>query len=152
MPTAVFSRRKSKRFLLAVVLIMWCGTPAWAAEESSKASKKEAPFAYDPKGHRDPFLPLVVNGRPVGWTSKPGVDTSKPVLYGILWDPGGQSLALINDGEYRAGETVGAYQVQEIREDAVVLDNGGEPVVLAIAFDTPPAKLSPDTTKGGKRR
>ncbi len=126
----------------------------WAADDSKSngSLKKPEPLTYDPHGHRDPFLPLVVNGRAVGWTVKPGTETSKQVLYGILWDPGGQSLALINEGEYRVGDTVGTYQVKEIRKDAVVLINGGEPLVLTIAFDTPPAAPSPNATKGGKRR
>ena len=75
---------------------------------------------------------------------------SKPTLYGILWDPGGKSLALINDAEAKVGDTVGGYQVKEIRKDAVVLVNGGEPVVLKISFDAPAP--SQKTTKGGGRR
>lgn len=149
---AFFSRAKNKRYLSVLMGTMALTIPhgaVWAAE-----SKKESkPFTYDARNRRDPFLPLVVNGRPVGWTPKSSsMDTSKPALYGILWDPGGASIALIDDGEYRIGETVNGYQVKEIREDAVVLENGGGPVVLTIAFDTPPEKLSPDATTGGKRR
>ncbi len=149
-----FSLLGRKRFLAGVAAASLGVLSVWAAEDSKSGPplKKPESFSYDAGGHRDPFLPLVVNGRPVGWTVKPGVETSQPVLYGILWDPGGQSLALINDGEYRAGDTIGTYQVKEIRKDAVVLENGGEPVVLTIVFDAPSSKLSPDTTKGGQGR
>ena len=78
------------------------------------------------------------------------MESTKPVLYGILWDPGGNSIALINDGEVKVGDAVGEYLVKEIRHDAVVLENGGEPVVLRMAFDTPPSKLPPGATKGGE--
>ena len=80
----------------------------------------------------------------------------KPVLYGILWDPNGHSLALINDTEAKVGDTINGYQVTEIRRDAVVLSvEGGEPVVLQLTFDTPPGALAPRTprtTTGGRGR
>ena len=123
-------------------------TPTKTAGETSTSDA--APFRYDSRGRRDPFVPLVRDGRLVA--SGPGVqsDQSKPVLYGILWDPTGHSIALINDTEVKEGDRIGNYQVKEIQHDAVVLDNGGEPMVLKIAFDAPPAKLSPHTTKGGE--
>ena len=74
------------------------------------------------------------------------------MLYGILWDPGGNSIAMINDGEVKVGDWVGQYQVKEIRQDAVVLDSGtaAEPLVLKIAFDAPAPAVG--TTKGGEGR
>ena len=107
------------------------------------------PFTYDPAGHRDQFIPLVRDGRMVGSvTGKLASALDQPVLYGILWEPGGQSIALINDLETKVGDAVGGYQVKEIRRDAVVLVNGGEPVVLSISFDDP-GELPPGDTRGG---
>jgi len=117
------------------------------------ASKKPKGFYYDPGGHRDPFGPLVRDGRLVGVpTGRSPTDTTMPVLYGILWDPDGQSIALINDGEAKTGDTIAGYQVKEIRKDAVVLSHGGEPLVLQMIFDAPAAKTSPGTTTGGGSR
>ena len=78
------------------------------------------------------------------------MEATKPILYGVLWDPGGHSIALINDGEFKAGETVGVYEVLEIRHDAVVLSDGGEPVVLQITFDAPLSQGKRSATKGGE--
>lgn len=129
--------------------MVWLGGgPAWAVEE---ASKKSSAFQYDSKGRRDPFTPLVREGKLVNVTPGTQISVTRPVLYGILWDPGGQSLALLNDTEVKVGDTIGGYRVQEIRQDAVVLIGGGEPVVLQLAFETPPPKLSPGTTTGGER-
>ena len=134
----------------AVLLLTLCAIAglrsAWAADEPTA---HEASFQYDAKNRRDPFSPLVREGRIVNATSGTKVPTSQPILYGILWDPGGQSIALINDVEVKVGDSIEGYRVMEIRQDAVVLRNGGEPVVLQLAFETPP---SPSTTTGGKSR
>ena len=132
----------------------WCAVllsagSAGAAKSTESSADQGTPFRYDSGGHRDPFMPLVRDGRLVA--AGPGVrlEQSKPVLYGILWDPAGRSIALINDTEVREGDRVGDYEVKDIQHDAVVLDNGGEPMVLRIAFDAPP-KPSSNTTTGGE--
>jgi len=133
----------------SALLGLGLGASRAAAEEDSKKPKG---FYYDPGGHRDPFVPLVRDGRLVGIAQSASKETLTPVLYGILWDPGGQSIALINDGEAKVGDTIAGYQVKEIRKDAVVLSNGGKPLVLQIVFDALPAKTSPGTTTGGGAR
>ena len=140
---------------MTVVLLTAVARPVSAAEARQEHAQ---PFRYHAGNHRDPFMPLVRDGQLVLQGGAGGVETSKPVLYGIIWDAGGQSIALINDAQVKVGETIGQYQVAEIRQDAVVLTGGGEPVVLQIAFDTPPTSPSApgtakkSTTKGGERR
>ena len=107
-------------------------------------------FRYNAKSRRDPFVALVRDGRIVALATSGRAESSQPILYGVLWDPGGNSIALINDGEARVGDMVGEYRVVEIRKDAVVLANGGESVVIAIAFETPP-KPAPGASKGGRQ-
>ena len=86
-------------------------------------------------------MPLVRDGRLVAVAYASQSDLMKPVLYGVLWDPGGRSIALINDAEVQVGDQIANYRVQEIRENSVVLKNGGESVVLTISF-TPSAPIS----------
>ncbi len=141
-----------KRFrvlgLCCVMLLTRLGVSVgWAADDAHTTAEL---FHYDPKGHRDPFITLVREGRRVDVPKGANGATTKPVLYGILWDPGGNSIALINDGEAKVGDTIGGYHVVEIQQDGVVLSNGGEPVVLQIAFPGPGAKGSSDTTTGGE--
>lgn len=126
--------------------LLVCGATPLKAEEQSSGSR--VPVVYDAKGRRDPFMPLVREGRLIG-PSKGPTGGAAPLLYGILYDPAGQSIAMINDQEVRVGDTVGGYQVAEIRQDAVVLKSGGEPLVLQIDFQTPPSELSPRTATGG---
>ncbi len=130
--------------IIAIVALTVCTqVPLWAAEAPPKT---RGPFVYDAKGHRDPFMALVRDGKLIGTQKGTPLDTDKPVLYGILWDPNGQSIAMLNDTEVKVGETVGIYEVLEIRKDAVVLSAGGDPLVLQIDFETPPK--SPHEPKG----
>jgi len=110
----------------------------WSLGSAEAPPKTREPFVYDAKGRRDPFMALVRDGKLIGTQKGTPLDTGKPVLYGILWDPNGQSIAMLNDTEVKVGETVGIYEVLEIRKDAVVLSAGGDPLVLQIDFETPP--------------
>jgi hypothetical protein len=129
---------------------------AVAAVRSEAAPEPQAeattgPFRYDSKGRRDPFAPLVREGRLIAAGPGQRMEASTPVLYGILWDPSGHSIAMINDGEVRVGDWVGQYQVTKIEQDAVVLDSGtAEPLVLTIAFEVPTPVHG--TPKGGEGR
>lgn len=119
---------------------------AWAEQQDQKRT-------YDSKGKRDPFVALVRDGRLVGSTTEASPRMgSTPLLAGILWDPGGHSIALINDTEVTVGDTIGGYQVAEIRQDAVVLVRGEESVVLQITFEeTGKPKQPQDIPRGGER-
>ena len=120
------------------------------AENAS--SSEPARYRYESAGRRDPFVPLVRDGKLIEAGGLMPVGGSVPVLHGILYDPGGNSLALLNDAEAKVGDTVDGYQVVEIRKDAVVLSGGGAPVVLKLQFGTTPTLPSLSTPKGGKQR
>jgi len=105
---------------------------------TNESATPSLPFRYDAKGRRDPFEPLVKDGRLVpALTDAFDVHGDKPLLRGILWDAGGGSLALLNDGEYKRGDMVDGYKVVEIHRDAVVLVSGGNRTVLQISFESP---------------
>ena len=125
-----------RRVAAGLALALGVAGAAWAAET---VEGLHVPYRYDPGTARDPFIALVREGRIIGGASLGQPDLSKPALFGILWDPGGKSIALLNDTEVKVGDTIGSYRVVEIRPDAVVLSDGGEPLVLTIAFDAPPS-------------
>ena len=142
--------RRMSRAVLALVGCLVIPAASLRANEADANANLDAPFRYTAKGKRDPFVPLVRDGQMVSMAQAAVPDSSLPMLHGILWDPYGQSIALINDLEAKVGDAVGEYQVIEIRHDAVVLSNGGEPVVLEINFDSPPAPSG--TSLGGESR
>ncbi len=136
--------RQAGRILALTGLVLSAGGGTGFA-----APEKEDPALYDTGGRRDPFVPLVRDGRIVGVVPGARLELTKPVLYGILWDPGGKSIALINDFEARKGDMIGAYQVVEIRQDSVVLHDAiGEPTILQLPFEQL-KEPSSRTTKGG---
>ncbi len=139
-------RGRAGRLLVAAVMLAGVSVELAVAEDAPPA------FHYDPKGHRDPFMPLVRDGRVVGLATA-GSTMAEPELYGILWDPEGRSLALINDREVQVGDVLGDYEVARIEEGQVVLiDGAGEARILRMAFeeslqDAPPPA---GATTGGR--
>ena len=131
---------------LFVVCSCFVGMPVWA-EPTSKATATSTDGTVDPiyapGARRDPFTPLVRDGKIV--SNAIGSSTSTPgavgplVLDGILWDRAGRSVALINGTEVKVGDQVGGYTVRTIRQDAVVLEQGADVVVLQINFEAGPA-------------
>ena len=125
-------------------------TPVPAQKQSPNPPQ---PSVYDAHNRRDPFVPLVREGRVLGGSSETTMgDCSQPTLGGILWDPSGHSIALINDSEFKVGDLLSEcdYRVAEIRKDAVVLSREDESIVLRIAFEDE-AKPKKQTSTGGKR-
>ena len=121
------------------------GFPAsLVAEESARGG------VYQSEGHRDPFVPLVRDGRIITPPQATGGDgrrtTAMPVLHGILWDAGGRSIAMIDDTELQVGGEVRGYQVTEITRATVSLARAGQIFVLRLEES---GEATPTTTKQG---
>lgn len=92
---------------------------------------EEAEFNYNSHGKRDPFYPIV---------SEEGDFLSNPeqqengvknlLLEGIVWDPAGGSVAIINGSVVREKERVGSYEVVWIEKNRVGLRGDGEEIIL----------------------
>ena len=130
-------------------LVAACTAAVWfsiglscVASDSAAPSPSGSAPVYESGARRDPFAPLVRDGKIVSVSAGGGAGSSDAtgplVLDGILWDAGGQSIALINGSEVKAGDQVGGYVVRTIRKDAVVLEKGNEVLVLQINFEAMP--------------
>lgn len=88
-------------------------------------------FTYDSKGKRDPFLPLV---------SKEGYLINREAdvlatdmnLEGIIYDPSGKSLAIINGQVLKVGDTISNYSIIEIEKHRVILLRDAEKFILEL--------------------
>ena len=109
--------------LLAVGLLVALMAPgAWAA--------------YDSKGKRDPFVPLVTpEGRRI---YPPGLDeevisgVAGLVLHGIVYESGDQSMAIINGQILKKGQQLDGMKVLEITPTSVTMQIEGKPHLLRL--------------------
>ena len=56
----------------------------------------EKDFSYNSKGNRDPFLTLVTQDGRILPGARAVSDTDDIELEGIIWDPNGKSMAILN--------------------------------------------------------
>jgi len=104
------------RVALIFVLAIGC-SPAWAE--------------YQPKGKRDPFIPLILpDGRritPPGIEEESGVPgLGSVVLQGILFDPAGNSTAILNGQVLRENEEWEGIKLLKIEANSVTIWKNGE--------------------------
>jgi hypothetical protein len=84
-----------------------------------------ADFAYDSKGKRNPFIPLVTSdGRLLKLDAREVSDGL--ALEGIIYDKVSMSYAIVNGLVVKIGDFVGDYQVLDIEENKVVFIKEGQ--------------------------
>ena len=106
--------RALKLLAFSSVLLMLCGVlPA-------------AEITYDSGKRRDPFVPLT------GEDVSASASSAGVKLEGIIYDPGGRSMAILNGRTYQQGEAVGDANVVKIQKDHVVILVGEEEKILWI--------------------
>ena len=98
---------------IALTLFLTGSNVLWAESETPALPRK-----YDAQGHRDPFTPLVKDGKLVGGKA----ETALPELGGIMYDPD-NPIAMMGDKEVTVGDTIDDYKVVEIRETSVILQD-----------------------------
>jgi len=87
---------------------------------------EEPVFVYDSQGVRDPFMPLLTkDGKPITAYAKIG-SISDIVIEGILYDPQGESVVIINDLILKQGSSINGITVKSIERNSVVLSFKGE--------------------------
>ncbi len=109
-----------RKFILLMVLCF--ASSVGAAEEK---------FQYDAKGKRDPFWKLVTNsGVIVNYDTDLAI--ADLTLEGIIFDPQGNSLAIINGKIVKVNDQVASFLVVKVEKDRVVLVKGAEMFVLEL--------------------
>ncbi len=93
--------------------------------------------AYDSRGNRDPFVPLLTpDGRriypPGSGESGPQAESAGLTLEGIVFEPGKDSVAIINDQVVRENDEFDGIRVMKITQDAVVVLVDGEEKELVV--------------------
>jgi len=85
-------------------------------------------FTYDDHNKRDPFIPLVTKDGKImpGAKTDSEIETEQIVLEGIIWDPQGNSVAIMNGKLVKEQERVFDFQVLKIKQTGVILQKGGK--------------------------
>ncbi len=115
-------RTQSKFFLnLIITLIIFNFLPFLDAQEK---------FKYEPRGERDPFVALVGPGGEYLGPSGKIKSLGDIKLEGIIWDPVGGHLAIINGEIVKEGENVGGIKVNKIYSKKIIILIDDEEFIL----------------------
>lgn len=109
--------RRSFAIIIAVVFI-FASAYLYAEEE---ASEEEASFVYRAEGRNDPFLPLVSKDGKLTVTYGVINSINDVILEGILYDPAGESVVVLNDIILKENDQVGRIKVKRIENNYVIL-------------------------------
>ena len=92
---------------------------------STLVGAEENSFVYDDHGKRDPMWSLVSENGAIQSFDNDFL-ISELTLQGIVADPGGHNLAIINGRVVKTNEAIGQYAVGKITQDTVELIKGQE--------------------------
>ncbi|MCG3176347.1 MAG: hypothetical protein MOGMAGMI_01296 [Candidatus Omnitrophica bacterium] len=102
---------------------------------TSSTVSAEEPL-YDAQGRRDPFVPLISSGGH-GGSGLAGIESVNDVdVQGVVYDPGGDSVAIINGAMLRVGEEFSNVKIKEIRQDGVLFEINGTEEFKPLYSDT----------------
>ena len=115
-------------FLLAIFIIALLKSGDLAF---SNPIPGEVNFIYNGHGKRDPFWSLLGHrGTVINYDND--IQASDMALEGILVEPTGGSVAIINGNIVKVGEKVGFFIVKAIAVNAVILEKGQEIITLKL--------------------
>jgi len=89
-------------------------------------------FLYNDKGKRDPLTPLVTKDGRILPGARAVTETGDIELEGVIWDPQGNSVAIINGKLVRERERILNMQVLKIRKASVILQREGKVLVIKL--------------------
>lgn len=113
----------AKTAIMFLMLTLAC--PLWA--DDLPAEK----FVYDDHGKRDPFWKLVTASGSI-MNFETDLLISDLTLEGIIVDPRGANLAIINGNVVKTNDKLGAFTVLKIEKDNVKLLKGQESFILRL--------------------
>jgi hypothetical protein len=107
-------------FLLFVALVLLF--PDFLSAQGTK-------FTYSDHGRRDPFWPLIsASGTILIYDAN--VEFSDMTLEGIIYDPKGDKLAIINTKVIKSSDHIGGFLVVSVEQDHVILRKDGQQFIL----------------------
>lgn len=102
-------------FLVVILSVSIFLSPKTFLAEEAKS------FIYDSKGKRDPFVPLIIREFR-SYANLENIETVEDLmLEGVLWDPEGGSIAVLNGVILKEGDLVNNVHILKIAPTKVFL-------------------------------
>ncbi len=95
---------------------------------SARAAARE--FTYHDNSKRNPFISLVTREGRILPGARAASETDNFELEGIIWDPSGKSMAIINGKLVKEKQRIMGMQVLKIKKSSVILQKGGKVTVI----------------------
>jgi hypothetical protein len=114
---------KVYRFYFIFIVILCLSQVCWA-----NTQKKD--FVYKNKNTRDPFIALVTQDGRILPGARETSESTDIDLEGIIWDPNGKSLAIINGRPVKEKQRIQNVQILKIRKDSVLMQKEGKVIVI----------------------
>ena len=113
-----------KKIIIIIVAVFISVSLAYAQQQADE-------FVYDSKGKRDPFFSLV---SPEGYliNLEPFSEVSEINVEGIIYDPKGNSCAIINSEVVKPGDRIGKFEVMDIEQNKVILLKDSERIKIEL--------------------
>jgi hypothetical protein len=116
--------------LLKIGIILAAGGALWIPAAVLAADQEKEKSLYTGQNKRDPFVSLIT---PAGYLVNLETDKNATLrLGGIMYDPKGDSIAIINGELMRVGESIGDSVVASIEPAKVTVIQGNQKIELEL--------------------
>jgi len=100
------------------------------AVSECRLAAQEQKYIYTPEGKRDPFVPLV---SPAGYLINLEEEENAAIrLEGIMYDPSGNSMAIINGELLKVGEGINGAVVSKIEPAKIVVIKDNQKIEIEL--------------------
>ena len=123
--------RSNYKWIMFLAIAVFLPAGFLSASSKDKEIILETNFTYSDKGKRDPFWTLL-GGRGVIINYDKDILVSDMVVEGVMAEPTGESVAIINGNIVKLGDKIGLFVVKEIKPTAVILEKGQEIFTLKL--------------------
>lgn len=123
--------RNNYKLIILLAIAVFLPAGFLSASSKDKEITLETSFTYNDKGKRDPFWTLL-GGRGVIINYDKDILVSDMVVEGVMAEPTGESVAIINGNIVKLGDKIGLFVVKEIKPTAVILEKGQEIFTLKL--------------------
>lgn len=124
-------QKHSLTLIVIVGLVLFGSLLAQAADKGKEVSDAAPDFVYEDHDKRDPLWKLIgPRGSILSYDKD--VQATDLLLEGVMAEPGGESVAIINGNIVKVGDKIGLFVITNIQTNEVTLEKGQETFTLKL--------------------